>query len=54
VASALKSVSFSKWVSIRNVSDLPSPSNSDDQYDRFGQCSSICGAYAIWAFIMGQ
>jgi kumamolisin len=54
VASALKAVGFQNWVSIRNVSDLPCAASSDDQYDRFGQCSSICGAYAIWAFIMGQ
>jgi kumamolisin len=53
-ASALKAVGFSNWVSIRNVSDLPCAASSDDQYDRFGQCSSICGAYAIWAFIMGH
>jgi kumamolisin len=54
VASALKAVGFNNWVSIRNVSDLPCAPSSDDQYDHFGQCSSICGAYAIWAFIMGQ
>ena len=54
VASALKAVSFTNWVSIRNVSDLPCAASSDDQYDRFGYCSSICGAYAIWAFIMGH
>jgi hypothetical protein len=54
VASALKAVGFNNWVSIRNVSDLPCAESSDDQYDRFGQCSSICGAYAIWAFIMGH
>jgi hypothetical protein len=54
VASALKAVSFTNWVSIRNVSDLPCAASSDDQYDRFGYCSSICGAYGIWAFIMGQ
>jgi hypothetical protein len=54
VASALKAVSFANWVSIRNVSDLPCAASSDDQYDRFGYCSSICGAYAIWAFVMGH
>jgi kumamolisin len=54
VASALKAVAFNDWVSIRNVSDLPCAASSDDQYERFGQCSSICGAYAIWAFIMGH
>ena len=54
VASALKAVGFNNWVSIRNVSDLPCAASSDDQYDRFGQCSSICGAYAIWAFVMGH
>lgn len=54
VASALKAVSFNNWISIRNVSDLPCAPSSDDQYDRFGQCSSICGAYAIWAFVMGH
>lgn len=54
VASALKAVSFTNWVSIRNVSDLPCAASSDDQYDRFGYCSSICGAYAIWAFIMSH
>ena len=41
VASALKAVGFNNWVSIRNVSDLPCAPSSDDQYDRFGQCSSI-------------
>jgi len=54
VASALKAVGFTNWVSIRNVSDLPCAASSDDQYDRFGYCSSICGAYAIWAFIMSR
>jgi hypothetical protein len=54
VASALKAVAFTNWVSIRNVSDLPCAASSDDQYDRFGYCSSICGAYAIWAFIMSH
>ena len=54
VASVLKAVGFNNWVSIRNVSDLPCALSSDDQYDHFGQCSSICGAYAIWAFIMGH
>jgi hypothetical protein len=54
VASALKAVGFNNWISIRNVSDLPCASSSDDQYDRFGQCSSICGAYGVWAFIMGH
>jgi hypothetical protein len=54
VASALKAVAFTNWVSIRNVSDLPCATSSDDQYDRFGYCSSICGAYAIWAFIMSH
>jgi hypothetical protein len=54
VASALKAVAFTNWVSIRNVSDLPCASSSDDQYDRFGYCSSICGAYAVWAFIVSH
>jgi hypothetical protein len=54
VASALQAVGFTDWVSIRNVSDLPCAPSSDDQYDRFGYCSSICGAYAVWAFIMGH
>lgn len=54
VASALKAVAFTNWVSIRNVSDLPCAASSDDQYDRFGYCSSISGAYAIWAFIMSH
>jgi hypothetical protein len=54
VAAALKAAGFTNWVSIRNVSDLPCAASSDDQYDRFGYCSSICGAYAIWAFIMSH
>ena len=54
VASALKAVGFTNWISIRNVSDLPCAASSDDQYDRFGYCSSIAGAYAVWAFIMGH
>jgi hypothetical protein len=54
VAEALEAVQFAKWVSIRNVSDLPSPTNNDDQYDAFQLCSSINGAYAAWAFVMGH
>jgi nucleoside phosphorylase len=54
VAEALKSVNLENWVSIRNISDLPSPVNNDAQYDNFGPCSSINGAYACWAFVMGH
>jgi hypothetical protein len=54
VAEAFSVVKFTNWVSIRNVSDLPSPTNNDDQYDTFGFCSSLNGAYAIWAFVMGH
>ena len=52
VAEALEAVGFSNWASIRNVSDLPGA--LDDQYDQFGTCSSIYGAYALWAFVMGH
>ena len=54
VAASLKAVDFLNWVSIRNVSDLPCAPSSDDQYDAFGLCSSINGAYAVWAFVMGH
>lgn len=54
VAEAFEAVQFSNWVSIRNVSDLPSPVNNDDQYETFGLCSSLNGAYAAWAFVMGH
>jgi hypothetical protein len=54
VAEAFSAVSFSNWVSIRNISDLPSPVNNDAQYETFGYCSSLAGAYAIWAFVMGH
>jgi nucleoside phosphorylase len=54
VAEAFQAVGFANWVSIRNVSDLPSPNNNDAQYDTFGFCSSINGAYAVWAFVMGH
>jgi len=51
VAEACEAVAFSNWVSIRNVSDLPCSTN-DNQYDEYGFCSSINGAYAVWAFII--
>jgi len=54
VSAALKAVGFTEWISIRNVSDLPCAPSSDDQYDRFQLCSSISGAYAVWAFLMGH
>ncbi len=54
VAEAFEAVEFTNWVSIRNVSDLPSPNNNDAQYDTFGFCSSLNGAYAVWAFVMGH
>ncbi len=54
VAEAFEAIEFTGWVSIRNVSDLPSPKNNDDQYETFGFCSSLNGAYATWAFIMGH
>jgi nucleoside phosphorylase len=54
VAEAFKAVQYVNWVSIRNVSDLPSPKNNDAQYDTFQFCSSINGAYAAWAFVMGH
>ena len=54
VAEALKAVGFTSWVSIRNVSDLPAPTNNDSQYETFGLCSSLNGAYAVWAFVMGH
>jgi hypothetical protein len=54
VAKAFGAVEFVDGVSMRNVSDLPSPVNNDDQYETFGFCSSLAGAYAIWAFVMGH
>jgi hypothetical protein len=54
VAEAFKAVGFANWVSIRNISDLPSPVNNDAQYDTYGYCSSLNGAYAAWAFVMGH
>ena len=54
VAEALEAVQFTNWVSIRNISDLPSPNDNDDQYETFGLCSSLNGAYAAWAFVMGH
>jgi hypothetical protein len=54
VAASLKAVDFQNWVSIRNVSDLPCAPSSDNQYDNFGFCSSINGAYAVWSFVMGH
>jgi hypothetical protein len=53
VALACKAVNFKNWVSIRNISDLPRSSNAD-QYTTYQFCSSINGAYAVWAFIMGH
>jgi hypothetical protein len=53
VAEACLAVQFANWISIRNVSDLPCSSNKD-QYDIYQLCSSINGAYAIWAFAMGH
>jgi hypothetical protein len=54
VAEAFEAVQFTNWASIRNISDLPSPTNNDDQYETFGFCSSLNGAYAVWAFVMGH
>lgn len=56
VAQAFESAGFQNWVSIRNVSDLPGPllPGEEDPYDVFGPCSSINGAYAVWAFVMGH
>jgi hypothetical protein len=51
VADACNEIGFSNWVSIRNVSDLPGQLT---QYDQFGYCSSLDGAYAIWAYIEGH
>jgi hypothetical protein len=53
VAEACEAIGFQDWVSIRNVSDLPCSTNGS-QYDTYGFCSSINGAYAIWAFVMGH
>ena len=53
VAEACKAVGFQNWISIRNVSDLPCTTNQN-QYTEFGYCSSINGAYAVWAFVMGH
>ena len=53
VAEACKAVKFPNWVSIRNVSDLPCSKNTK-QYDVYQFCSSINGAYAVWAFVMGH
>ncbi|HUA01845.1 MAG TPA: hypothetical protein VMB02_16030 [Candidatus Aquilonibacter sp.] len=54
VAEAFEAVGFKNWASIRNISDLPSPTNNDAQYDTFCFCSSLSGAYALWAFVMGH
>jgi hypothetical protein len=54
VAEALEAVEFSNWVSIRNISDLPSAQNNDPQYDEYQFCSSLNGAYACWGFVMGH
>jgi nucleoside phosphorylase len=51
VADACGAVGFQNWISIRNVSDLPGHA---EQYETFGLCSSLNGAYGIWAFIMGH
>jgi hypothetical protein len=53
VAEACQAVGFQNWISIRNISDLPCSPNTN-QYDTFGYCSSINGAYAVWAFVMGH
>lgn len=53
LAQAWNQIGFENWVSIRNVSDLPTTKNAE-QYTQFGYCSSINGAYAVWAFIMGH
>ncbi|HTR43098.1 MAG TPA: hypothetical protein VMH87_15905 [Pseudomonadales bacterium] len=52
VAEACQAIGFKNWVSIRNVSDLPT--GPKDQYTTFGFCSSLNGAYAVWAFLMGH
>lgn len=53
LAQAWSQIGFTNWVSIRNISDLPNTTNKE-QYQQFGYCSSLNGAYAIWAFIMGH
>jgi hypothetical protein len=53
VADACQAIGFQNWVSIRNVSDLPCSSNGN-QYKEYGFCSSINGACAVWAFVMGH
>jgi hypothetical protein len=53
LAEAWDQIGFTSWVSIRNVSDLPNTSNKE-QFAQYRYCSSINGAYAIWAFIMGH
>jgi hypothetical protein len=52
-AESCKAIGFANWVSIRNISDLPRSSNAN-QYTTYEYCSSINGAYAVWAFIMGH
>lgn len=53
LAQAWDQIGFNNWVSIRNVSDLPNTTNKE-QFSQFGVCSSMNGAYAVWAFIMGH
>ena len=53
LAEAWNQIGFKNWVSIRNVSDLPNTTNPE-QFSQFGLCSSLNGAYAIWAINMGH
>jgi hypothetical protein len=53
VAETCKSIGFQNWISIRNISDLPCSPNKD-QYTTYDLCSSINGAYAVWAFVMSH
>lgn len=58
VVQACQTAGFNSWAVVRNISDLPQPtedqSQSDDQYDIYGLCSSLNGAFGVWAFIMGH
>ncbi|HCW06927.1 MAG TPA: hypothetical protein DGG95_06140 [Cytophagales bacterium] len=53
IAETCKDINFKHWVSIRNVSDVPRSDNTE-QYTEYQLCSSINGAYAVWAYIMGH
>jgi nucleoside phosphorylase len=53
VAEACENAGYHNWVSIRNISDLPGV-GSDATYDKYQDCSSIIGALAACAFIVGH